>query len=191
MRSEAIARNYAETLLALAERHGGAKTAEEFLRAIEDLADLLEREPRIRQFLATPRISGEERKQVLRGALFGRVPDLFLRFVLVVVEKRRQTLFREIAAAYRALVDETMGRIRVSVTVSHQPDAALADEIRRGLETRLGKVVVPTFTVDPELLGGVVVRVGDQILDGSIRSRAMNLRRRLLDTELPEHAAAV
>lgn len=189
MRAQVIARNYAETLLALAQKHGGRATAEEYLRHVEELAGLLEREPRIREFLETPRVTAGEKTQALRAAFAGRVPELFLRFVLVVVEKRRQALLREIAAAYAGLVDELAGRVRVSVAISHEPDEALREEIRRGLEARLGKAVIPTFTVDPELLGGVVVRVGDQILDGSVRSRAANLRRRLLESRLPEPAA--
>ncbi len=190
MRSQVIARNYAETLLALAERHGGRATAEEFLRHIEELADLLEREPRVREFLVTPRVSGAAKQQALRATLAGRVPELFLRFVLVVVEKRRQALLREIASAYRDRVDEMLGRVRVSVAISHAPDARLQEEIRRALEARLGKTVIPTFSVDPDLLGGVVVRIGDQILDGSLRSRATHLRRRLLEVEIPAPAVA-
>ncbi|MBV9774506.1 MAG: ATP synthase F1 subunit delta [Gemmatimonadetes bacterium] len=190
MRSEVIARNYAETLFALAERHGGRQTAEEYQRALDDLASLLQSEPRVRQFLETPRITAEQKRQALRATLAGRVPELFLRFVMVLVEKRRQVLIASIAEAYRDLVDEAMGRVRVSVTVSHQPDAALAEDIRRGLEARLGKAVIPQFSVDPNLLGGVVVRVGDQMLDGSVRSRLAHLRRRLVESHLPETVAA-
>lgn len=189
MRAEAIARNYADTLMALAQRHGGRETAEEYLRAIEDLAALLENEPRVREFLETPRVSGVQKQRALRASLAGRVPELFLRFTLVVLEKRRQSLFREIALAYRARVDEMLGRTRVQVTISHAPDAALQQEVVGALEARLGKTVIAEFTTDPELLGGMVVRMGDQILDGSIRSRAANLRRRLLETEIPAPAA--
>lgn len=188
MRAEAVARNYADTLLALAGRHGGRATAEEYLRAIEELATLLEREPRVREFLHTPRVTAAQKREALRATLAGRVPDLFLRFVLVVLEKGRQTLFREIALAYRDRVDEMLGRVRVQVALSHEPDAELREEIRRGLEARLGKTVIADYTVEPELLGGVVVRVGDQILDGSIRSRAAGLRRRLMETEIPAAA---
>ena len=83
-----------------------------------------------------------------------------------------------------------MGRVRVQVTISHAPDAALQAEIGNTLADRLGKTVIPTFTVDPELLGGMVVRVGDQILDGSLRTRAAQLRRRLLAVDLPPSAPA-
>lgn len=190
MRAQAIARNYADTLFALAERHGGRPTAEEFLRAIEDLAALLHNEPRVREFLETPRVTGAQKQHALRASLAGRVPDLFLRFALVVLEKGRQSLFGEIARAYRDRVDEMLGRVRVSVVISHAPDAALQAEIVRALEARLGKTVIADFAVDPELLGGMIVRLGDQILDGSIRSRAAGLRRRLLEVEMPALAAA-
>jgi F-type H+-transporting ATPase subunit delta len=190
VRAQAIARNYADTLFALAERHGGRPTAEEFLRAIEDLAALLHNEPRVREFLETPRVTGAQKQHALRASLTGRVPDLFLRFALVVLEKGRQSLFGEIARAYRDRVDEMLGRVRVSVVISHAPDAALQAEIVRALEARLGKTVIADFAVDPELLGGMIVRLGDQILDGSIRSRAAGLRRRLLEVEMPALAAA-
>ncbi|HEX6912171.1 MAG TPA: ATP synthase F1 subunit delta [Longimicrobium sp.] len=190
MRAEIIARNYAETLLALAERHGGAGGLEEFGRAADALAELLRGDPRMRQFLETPRVTPEQKKAALRQALTGRAPEMFVRFVMVLADKRRQSLLPDIAQAYRELVDERMGRVRVHVTISHAPDAALQAEIGNTLADRLGKTVIPTFTVDPDLLGGMVVRVGDQILDGSVRTRAAQLRRRMLGAELPPLGAA-
>jgi F-type H+-transporting ATPase subunit delta len=184
VRAEIIARNYAETLLTLAERQG-PDGLESFGQAADTLAALVQGDPRMRQFLETPRITPDQKKQALQGALGGRAPEMFVRFVMVLTDKRRQALLPEIAAAYRDLVDERMGRVRVQVTISHAPDAALQAEIGSALADRLGKTVIPTFTVDPELLGGMVVRVGDQILDGSVRTRAAQLRRRLLAADLP------
>ena len=134
---------------------------------------------RVKEFLTTPRIGPEQRKAALAAALKGRVPELVLRFLMVVVEKRRQGLLGEIAREYRALVDERMGRVRVDVAISHAPDAALEQEITQALTARLGKTVVPEFRVDPSLIGGMVVRWGDEILDASVRTRASHLRRRL------------
>lgn len=189
MRSELIARNYAETLLDLADRNGGAAAMDQFAAALDEVAGLVQSDPRVRQFLETPRVPAADKKKVLQGALAGRAPQLFLRFVGVLVDKRRQTLLPEIAEAYRGLVDERMGRVRVLVAISHPPDEALQAEIGNALARRLGRTVIPTFTVDPELLGGMVVKVGDEILDGSVRTRAARLRRAMMAAQLPAGAA--
>ncbi|CAA9296467.1 MAG: ATP synthase delta chain [uncultured Gemmatimonadetes bacterium] len=189
MRSELIARNYAETLLDLADRNGGPPAMDQFAAALDEVAGLVQGDPRVRQFLETPRVTAAEKKKALRAALAGRAPELFLRFVSVLVDKRRQTLLPEIAEAFRGLVDERMGRVRVQVAISHLPDEALQAEIGNALARRLGRTVIPTFTVDPELLGGMVVRVGDEILDGSVRSSAARLRRAMMGAQLPPSAA--
>lgn len=189
MRPSTISRNYADTLLELA-RRSGPGAVEEFERAMADVAAIIEREPRVREFLATPRVGIEEKKQALRASFGGRIPDPVLRFLLVVVDKRRQRLLREIAAAYHDLVDELHDRVRARITLADAPDDALRGEIVRALEKRLGKQVLPSWETDRDLVGGVIVRVGDQILDGSVRARLSALRRHLLATELPQPAAA-
>jgi F-type H+-transporting ATPase subunit delta len=189
VRSELIARNYAETLLDLADRNGGAAAMDQFAAALDEVAGLVQSDPRVRQFLETPRVPAAEKKRALRAALAGRAPELFLRFVSVLVDKRRQTLLPEIADAFRGLVDERMGRVRVQVAISHLPDEALQAEIGNALARRLGRTVIPTFTVDPDLLGGMVVQVGDEILDGSVRSSAARLRRAMMAAQLPPSAA--
>ncbi len=188
MRAEIIARNYAETLLTLAERQGGPGALDEWGGAIDQLDAMLATDPRARQFLETPRVRPEQKKEALRQALAGRAPELFVRFVMVLVDKRRQSLIPEIAQAYRELVDQRMGRARVEVTISHAPDAALQAEIQRALEAQLGRTVIPTYRVDPDLLGGMVLRLGDEIFDGSVRSRANGLRRRLMESTMPAGA---
>jgi F-type H+-transporting ATPase subunit delta len=189
VRSELIARNYAETLLDLADRNGGPAAMDQFAAALDEVAGLVQQDPRVRQFLETPRVTAAEKKKALRAALAGRAPELFLRFVSVLVDKRRQTLLPEIADAFRGLVDERMGRVRVQVAISHLPDEALQAEIGNALALRLGRTVIPTFTVDPDLLGGMVVQVGDEILDGSVRSSAARLRRAMMAAQLPPSAA--
>jgi F-type H+-transporting ATPase subunit delta len=191
MGPQIIAKNYAETLFALAQRHGGDATVDEYAVAIDEVADLLREEPLVREFLETPRVDLDTKKRALEASFRGRVPDLFLRFLVVVVEKRRQSLFGEIAKQYDLLVDEARGRVRAEVVLAREADEALKKEIVASLENRLGKTVVPTFRVDEGLIGGVVIRMGGLILDGSIRRRAAGLRRRLLDTRIPMVAPAV
>ena len=184
-----VARNYAETLFALANKHGGTAAVEEYGRAIDGVAQLLEREPRIRQFLETPRVDVEAKKSVVKSAFSGRVPELFLRFLLIVVDKRRGAALRHIAVAYQDLVDEMFGRVRAEVVLAQAPDPALQSRIQISLEKRLGKAVVPTFRVDPGMLGGLVVRIEDEVIDGSIRHQLAEMRRLMMNAPLPEPAS--
>ncbi len=179
-----IARNYAETLYALAEKGDGMATVESYARAIAEIAEMLQSEPKLQHFLETPRVGLEEKKAAVRKALGGRSDDQFLRFLLIVLEKRRQSLLVEIAAEYRTLLDEAKGRVRATVTLSEEPDAALERGIVEALESRLGKSVLAEFQVDTTMLGGVVVRVGDEILDGSLRSRLGTVRRQMMRAEI-------
>jgi F-type H+-transporting ATPase subunit delta len=185
-----IARNYAETLLDLAQRHGGDATVDAYLTAIDEVADLLEREPLVRDFLETPRVDLDAKRRALQASFGSRVPDLFLRFLLIVVEKRRQGVLREISKEYHHLVDDLRGRARAEVVLARPADERLRREIIATLERRLGKTVVATFTEDSSIGGGVVIRVGGQILDGSVRRRVAGLRRRLLEVRLPSRAAS-
>jgi len=175
-----IARNYAETLLELARRSGGDAAIDEYGRALDEVGELLRNEPRVRDFLETPRLTSEERKRAVRSAFGGRVPEPFLRFLLVVIEKRRQALLGEIASEYTLLVDDLRGRARAHVTLARDAEPQLREEIVSALQRRLGRTVVATFDVDASLVGGVVVRVGDQLYDGSLRRRITGLRRRMM-----------
>ena len=85
-----------------------------------------------------------------------------------------------VATEYHNLVDEAENRVHARVTVSRAIDAAGESAIARELSRALGKTVVPHVTVDPSILGGVVVKVGDTVMDGSVRRRLAVLRRRLL-----------
>ena len=181
-----VARNYAEALFELAERH---QAHEAFAAAAATVAGLLADDPRIGAFLAVPKIEPRAKKQVLRAALAGRVPPLFLNFVLVVVDKRRQALLGEIARSYRALLDEKLGRLHVDVTLAHEPDAATEQRIAGELGRILRRTVVPHVRIDESILGGIVVRYGDQVLDGSLLRRLASLRSRMLEAALPPGGA--
>lgn len=182
MRESTIARSYAGALFALGERHG---QTDEFGRALETLAALMESEPRLRRFLATPKVEPAAKKGVLEVALEGRVPPLFLSFLKVVVDKRRQRLLEEIDREFRAILDEHLGRVHAQVTLAREPDERTEREIATHLTQVLGKTVIPHLRVDPQILGGIIVRYGDRLLDGSLRRRLVSLRRRLLEAELP------
>ncbi|HET7275910.1 MAG TPA: ATP synthase F1 subunit delta [Longimicrobiaceae bacterium] len=180
-----IARNYAETLFALAHQNGGMTTAEEYADSIAEVAEMLRDEPRLRRFLETPRVPLRAKQAAIREAFGDRSDEGFIRFLLVVLEKRRQSLLKEIASEYQGLMDEAKDRVRAEVFLAQMPDGDLEREIVQSLENGLGKSVIAEFQADPEILGGVVIRVGDQIFDGSLRRHLVAMRRRMVRAEIP------
>jgi F-type H+-transporting ATPase subunit delta len=177
MRETTIARNYAETLLELARRAGDLRGWGDL---IEQVSDAVETDRRLRIFLESPRVSGQQKKEVIQKAFGGALPREFVRFLQALVTHRRQMLIPAIAHEYHDLVDQVEGRIHASVTVARDADEADRQVIATQLSRALGKDVVPHFHVNPAILGGVVVRVGDTVLDGSIRRRLAALRANML-----------
>jgi F-type H+-transporting ATPase subunit delta len=177
MRQTTIARNYAEALLALARK---ANDLDGWGRMIDDIAAVLQRDPTFRNFMASPRVSARQKIDVLARALSDRVPQLFLRFLQALVRNRRQMLIADIAVKYHARVDEVTGRVHARVTVARATDDSERELIADRLSQVIGKTVVPHLNVDERILGGLVVRVGDTVMDGSLRKRLNSLRRRMV-----------
>jgi F-type H+-transporting ATPase subunit delta len=186
VRDPTLARKYASVLFELGERHD---QHEEFRRASGLLSDVLESDARVRQFLEMPKIDTRAKQQALRRALGGKVPELFIRFLLVVVAKRRQRLLAEIGREYATLLDEKLGRLHVQVTLAHEPDVEITRRIASELTRILGRTAILHVRIDPRIIGGIIVGYGDRIMDGSVRRRLMSLRSRLLDATLPQAQA--
>ena len=178
MRSETIARNYAEALFDLGERSG---RTEAYAGLLDAVADAIAGSPEVQGMLMSPRVPKAAKSRVLAAALSGRAPAEFVLFLQAVVKRGRQVLLPEIATEYHGLVDRKLGRVRASVTLARRPDVALQAEIQRELSKALGKEVIPRFLTDPAILGGTIVRVGDRVHDGSVRRRMARLRRHLLN----------
>lgn len=176
MRAPSIARNYAEALFTLGE-HGG-RTAE-YADLIGAMAAAIASAPEVEAVLVSPRVPKAAKADLLARAL-PAAPRDFVLFLQAVVRRGRQSLFSEIAEAYQGLLDVKLNRVHARVVVAREPNAALQDSIREALAAALGKDVVPEFMVDPEILGGTIVRVGERVYDGSVRRRMTRLRRQLV-----------
>jgi F-type H+-transporting ATPase subunit delta len=177
MRDTTIARNYAETLLTLATR---AQNRAAWGKTLDDIAAGVRTDPTLRHFLESPRVSAAQKNEVLSKALGDRIPRLFLNFLRMLVRNRRQMLLPEIATEYRALLDQAEGRVHAAVTVAKPVSEAEIGTISEQLSRVLGRSVIPEIRVNPGIIGGVVVRVGDTVMDGSIRRRLQTLRGKML-----------
>ncbi len=181
MQVATVARNYAEALLELAVADG---EVELYAEQLGEIVGLMETESDFRLFLETPRIDAAEKKRVLSEVFAAGIPSRLLRFLLVVIDKGRQRLLPQIAVEFGELVNEHFGRLQVQVTLADEPDETLKAELKERLDRLLETEVLPYYRIDPRILGGVVIRVGDRIMDGSIRHRLQTLRRSLLKAEL-------
>ena len=180
MKQTTIARNYAEALLAAGEVGGRVDL---FGRLMDAVAGAVAADHTIAIVLESPRVAKAVKARLLADALSGAAPAEFVRFLQAVVRRGRQGLLGEIAQAYQALVDVQQNRVHAGVTLTGVPEEALQRQILDRLTAVLGKEVRAHFRADKGILGGVVVRVGDRVYDGSLKRRLNVLRRRMLTGE--------
>ena len=179
MKSATVARNYAQALF-LAGDARGLPEIERYGRLMEAVAGAVAADERIAVALESPRVSKATKAALLERALGDLAPAEFVRFLQAVVRRGRQGLVAEIAQQYDALVDAKLNRVHAGVTLLEEPDARLEQQVVDRLSRAIGKEVRAHFRADRGILGGVVVRVGDRIYDGSVRRKLATLRRKLL-----------
>ena len=174
MKSITVARNYAEALFAAGDKFG---------TLLDAVAGAVQADERIAAVLESPRVSKTDKGKILERALKGEAPREFVRFLQAVVRRGRQGLLAEIAQEYQVLLDEKFNRVHAGVTLANEADARMQKQVVDRLTKALGREVRAWFRSDPKILGGVVVRVGDRIFDGSVRRRLTALQRRMLTGE--------
>ncbi len=182
MRASVVGRNYAEALLLAAEARGAAEI-ERYGRLIDAVAGAVRADERIAVALESPRVAKATKATLLERALEDLAPAEFVRFLQAVVRRGRQGVLAEIAQEYQGLVDVKLNRVQAGVTLARDPDTELERQIIERLTAAIGKDVRAHFRTDRGILGGMVVRVGDRIFDGSVRRKLATLRRKMLTGE--------
>jgi F-type H+-transporting ATPase subunit delta len=177
-----VARVYAEALLRLAEQQGQADAVGDDLAALR--TDVMQRHPELEEFLSSMSVGRARKEEVLRGAFHGRASELLLNFLLVLNAHDRLELLRATAEAYQELLDQRRHRIpvlvRSAVPLSEQQLNRLRDEIRATADGRPIEPILQT-RVDPDLLGGLVVQVGDFLYDASVKTRLEQIKNQVLE----------
>jgi F-type H+-transporting ATPase subunit delta len=179
VQEQRVAKVYAEALLNGAEKQGQGDAVLDELDAL--VGEAFRADPKIEVFFSSAAIGRRAKDEVIRKSFAGRVSQLFLNFLFVLNEHARLDLLRPICQAARDLRDERARRIRVQVRTAF----ALADDQRERLtqELRQNFHLEPVLEtqIDPALLGGMVIKVGDWLYDGSVRSSLDTLRRQLIE----------
>lgn len=168
-----VARRYAEALFQEAEAAGKLERVDEDMAG---LAEALAASRELRLFFASPVVS-QSKKQSAAAKLFGdRVDPLVSRLIDLMVAKGRETLLANTAVAYSALRDRRTGVTEAHVRTALPLGQEEVDRLRTALETATGLTVRLRIDVDPDLIAGLVVRVGDTVYDGTARHQLKTLR---------------
>lgn len=178
VRQTRIARVYVESLLPVASRERQAESLGDELEGL--VRDVLGQYPNVAAFFTSPALTRRAREPILAAALKDNASPLLRKFVGVLNQNNRLDLLPTIAAAYREALDERAGRVRVWVRSAAPLGDTERDELRQALTVSLGKEPILAVRVDPELLGGMMIQVGDRVYDSTVRSRLDALRTQLL-----------
>ena len=174
----AVARVYGDALLELARQQDVTDALGEELR---DLRTLLDESPGLHDYLVSPTVDESARAATLEKALRGRASDLLVNALQVMNRKGRLGIMRSLVSAYELALEDFKGRVLVEVRTA----VPLSDELRTQLQSAVsgyaGRQADLVERVDPEIAGGLVVRVGDQKLDMSVRTRLRLLAQKLAD----------
>jgi len=175
---------YAKALLGAAESAG---RLDETLEELDSLVrDVLDRLPQLEQILASGLVGVEEKAALLDRSLAGQASPLFLNFLKVLGRHGRLDLLRVVYRQAKTQYDVLRGVVRVEFLTASPVDAALIDKVQNQLRPLLGREPVVEHRVQPGLIGGAVVRVGDTIYDGSIATQLENLREQMIDRSVHE-----
>ena len=169
--------SYGQSLLDLA---GEQNQAEAIGEELGQIAEIVEQQPTFAAYLADPGISHEERGKVLRDVFAGKVSPLMWNFLGVLNIKRRLKEIPAIAAAYDDLLDEKLGKIEVDVTVAQKLTPDQLEQVRQRVSAALKKDAVIHQYVDESIIGGLLLRVQDKLIDASVRSQLRSMREQLL-----------
>lgn len=172
---EELARVYSSSLFEVAQKEDKLQLVREQLA---QFADAVGNDQRLQVFLFSPYFSTQEKQAGLQRALQDADPVL-MRFLELLVEKHRMPVLFRIRSEYESLVEAAERRLRVEITSAVELDPAMAENVAEQIGAHTGRRIELSRHVDPEIIGGLILRVGNSILDASVRTRLERLRRQV------------
>jgi F-type H+-transporting ATPase subunit delta len=176
---DALSDIYATSLFEVCQKSGGDKAVQETLDELEGILDLARKDPAFNEFLASRVLPARDRSRSLRKMFEGKISSRTLTFLLVLNDKDRLGRLPAMVEDFHDKAQEAFGRLEVDVHTAGPISSADLDTIRDRLAAALGKDVVARHRTEPSMIGGLKLRFGDRLVDGSIATRLRRLRDQL------------
>jgi F-type H+-transporting ATPase subunit delta len=169
-----ISKRYARAFFDIAREQN---KIEEYYQELSQFDSVISQNKSLKEFLANPIFEQASKKGVVE-ALIGKMglTGMTASFLRVLVDKKRIDILNDIVVCYRQLMDEALKKVRVNVKTAFPLSEEMKSFISSNLEKAMGRKVDMTVEEDASLLGGVVIRVGDTLYDGSIKNQLNNMR---------------
>jgi F-type H+-transporting ATPase subunit delta len=177
--TDTLAKIYAKSLFEMATAAGGDRAVEETVDELEQIVAGYSN-PAIEGLFSPGLLAKARRHDLLKQAFGGKITDLTLRFLLVLNANDRLSHFRPVVGAFRQLLEQARGRMEVEVITA----GALGDEqlsmLKQKIQAVLGREPLIQQSVEPAMIGGLKVKIGDRLIDGSVSGRLRRMRHSLL-----------
>jgi F-type H+-transporting ATPase subunit delta len=177
---DALAKVYAKSLFELAHEQGGQSNAESILGELEDIIELARHDASFSEMLASRLIDSGKRDASLERIFAGKVSPLTLNFLRQINRKGRLANLAQIANAFDTIIQDQFGRVEVDVFTATPIGTGELESVRKQLSASIGKDVIMHPYTDASMLGGIKLRMGDQLVDASIQAELRKMRDNLL-----------
>ena len=174
---QATLHSYAQALLELADARN---VTDQVAGDVRDIAQIIDGDPTFARYLADPTIGHVERSAKLDHVFAGKTAAVLVAFLKLLSSKNRLGEFRGIATAFQQLLDKRAGNVDVEVTVPQEMTHDELEGVRQQISQKLGKNAHVKQKVDESIIGGLIVKVGDSLIDGSVKSQLETMKRRLV-----------
>ena len=174
-----IANRYSTALFSIAKERGEQTS---ITSELDSFVAALRSDIGLYGFYTSPVVDRRVKEQIVGSVLDGRASELLINFVILLVRKRRENLIEIVARQMHEMLDKEAGREPAAVGAPMPLDAAKIGELAQRLSRLYGRNIIPHTKITPELLGGLVVQVGDRYVDASVSGKLEELRRHLLAT---------
>ncbi|HEX8323055.1 MAG TPA: ATP synthase F1 subunit delta [Tepidisphaeraceae bacterium] len=169
--------SYAQALLQLSDARG---VTDQVAGDVREISAMIDRDPVLAKYLSDPSISHVERGDKLDRTFSGKTPEVLVGFLKLLNAKGRLNNFGGIAKAFQHLLDLRAGQQDVEVTVAQALNPQELEDVRIEISKKIGKHAQVTQKVDESIIGGLVLKIGDKLIDGSVKTQLETMKRKLI-----------